>query len=229
MSNLALIERWQGVIARVRAAEVAYDREHGSVKLLAVSKYHSADDIRILLAQGQRAFGESYVQEALEKQTQCANEAIEWHFIGPVQSNKTRKIANGFAWVHSIDRFKVAARLSEQRESDTPLNLCLQINLSGEASKSGTTLDGLTALAEQVAVLPNIQLRGLMCLPAKETEPMCQRAVFAQLRKAAEALSEKLDLPLDTLSMGMSNDLEAAIAEGATIVRIGSDIFGPRA
>ena len=196
--------------------------------LLAVSKTRSASDIIELYRLGQRRFGENYLQEALEKITQLSAYDIEWHFIGPIQSNKTRDIASHFSWVHSVDRLKIARRLSEQRpEGLGPLNICLQVNVSGEASKSGCKLTDLPQLATEVAELPNIQLRGLMAIPAPSHEPEQQRLPFRALYKALDGLNTQ-ELELDTLSMGMSGDLEAAIAEGATLLRIGTALFGPR-
>ncbi len=199
-----------------------------SVQLLAVSKTRSADEVRQLHACGQTAFGENYLQEALDKIEALNDLPLEWHFIGPIQSNKTRAIAEQFAWVHSVDRLKIARRLSEQRpESLPPLNLCLQVNISDEASKSGCTPAELPALARAVAALPGLRLRGLMAIPEPETDPARQRAIFARVRKLMETLQAELP-QLDTLSMGMSGDLDAAIAEGSTLVRVGTALFGPR-
>jgi pyridoxal phosphate enzyme (YggS family) len=198
------------------------------VQLLAVSKTHPADVLRSAAAAGQRRFVESYLQEALEKIAALAGHNLEWHFIGPLQSNKTRPIAEHFAWVHSVDRLKVAERLSAQRpERLPPLNVCLQVNVSGEASKSGCTLTELPALAQAVAKLPRLRLRGLMTIPAPSEDPAQQRLPFRRLREAQEQLIAE-GLELDTLSMGMSDDLGAAIAEGATLVRVGSALFGAR-
>ena len=170
-------------------------------------------------------FGENYLQEALEKQTQLADLPLIWHFIGPIQSNKTRPIAEHFDWVHSVDRLKIAQRLSEQRPAHLPaLNICLQVNVSGEQSKSGCSPEELTALARAVVALPNLRLRGLMAIPEPTDDVAAQHAAFARLRQ----LRDELALNLDTLSMGMSHDLEAAIAEGATWVRIGTALFGAR-
>jgi len=212
---------------RIADAAQAAGRDAASVQLLAVSKTRPAEDIELALAAGQRAFGENYLQDAVNKVAAIGNRA-EWHFIGPLQSNKTLTIAEQFDWVHSLDRLKIARRLSEQRPPDqTPLNVCLQVNISHQASKSGVTPDELPALAEAVANLPGLRLRGLMTLPAAETDPQRQRQPFRELRQLYLAL-QQTGLPLDTLSMGMSQDLEAAIAEGATLVRIGTAIFGPR-
>ncbi|HAF90365.1 MAG TPA: YggS family pyridoxal phosphate-dependent enzyme [Pseudomonas sp.] len=213
------------VAARIREAAQAAGRTPSAVGLLAVSKTQPAAAIREAFAAGVGDFGENYLQEALDKQAQLGDLALTWHFIGPIQSNKTKPIAEHFDWVHSVERLKIAQRLSAQRPAHLPpLNLCLQVNVSGEASKSGCAPEDVTALAESVAALPNLRLRGLMCIPAPTDDPQEQRAAFARLRH----LKDSLDLPLDTLSMGMSQDLEAAIAEGATWVRIGTALFGAR-
>ena len=205
------------------------------VQLLAVSKTFPAEAVLEAIAAGQRAFGENYLQEGVEKIAAVARAQpaqlgtpIEWHFIGPIQSNKTRPIATNFAWVHTVDRLKIAQRLSEQRPPELgPLNICLQVNISGEATKSGATPAELPELARQVAALPNLRLRGLMAIPEPQTDPALQRAAFAKLRKLGEALRAD-GILVDTLSMGMSGDMAAAILEGATIVRVGSAIFGAR-
>jgi pyridoxal phosphate enzyme (YggS family) len=207
------------------AAADSAGRTAGEVELLAVSKTFPAAALREAYLAGQRCFAESYLQEALGKIADLHDLAVEWHFIGPIQSNKTRAIAENFAWVHSVDRLKIAERLSAQRpEHLPPLQLCLQVNISGEASKGGVPPCEVGALAEAVAKLPNLQLRGLMAIPAPADEVAEQRAGFAQLRELRDQISPRLD----TLSMGMSHDFAAAIAEGATIVRIGSAIFGSR-
>ncbi|HDY81866.1 MAG TPA: YggS family pyridoxal phosphate-dependent enzyme [Halieaceae bacterium] len=196
--------------------------------MLAVSKTRSASELHALYQLGQRHFGESYLQEALEKIDQLHNCDIEWHFIGPIQSNKTRDIANHFSWIHSVDRLKIARRLSEQRtDSLPPLNICLQVNVSGEASKSGCSLEELPQLAADVAKLPHLNLRGLMAIPAPSNNFETQRHPYQTLREALGELNTQ-GHQLDTLSMGMSGDLRAAIAEGATLVRIGTALFGPR-
>jgi pyridoxal phosphate enzyme (YggS family) len=227
-----LEQRLQAVLARVRAAEQRFGRVPGSVQLLPVSKTRPAADIARVAAAGFSAFGESYLQEAEAKMDALAALKLCWHFIGPLQSNKTRPIAERFHWVHSVSRAKIARRLSEQRPADLPpLNVCLQLNVSGEAAKAGVTPAELPALAEQVAGLPRLQLRGLMAIPAATEDFAAQRAAFAAVREAFNSLQRPLNLkgcPWDTLSMGMSGDLEAAIAEGATLVRVGTDIFGPR-
>ncbi len=214
------------VRARIRAAAQAAGREPSSIGLLAVSKTKPAAALREAHACGQRDFGENYLQEALGKQAELADLDLAWHFIGPIQSNKTRALAEHFAWVHSVDRLKIAERLSAQRPANLPpLNVCLQVNVSGEASKSGCAPEALPALAAAVAALPSLRLRGLMAIPEPTSDPSAQRAAFARLRELQEGLPQSLD----TLSMGMSDDLEAAIAEGATWVRIGSALFGARA
>ena len=224
--NANLAERLHAVEQRLRSAERAAGREAGCVRLLAVSKTKPAEQMMIGYHAGQRHFGESYLQEALVKQQQLAHFNITWHFIGPIQSNKTRSIANHFSWVHSVDRLKVARRLDEQRSPDkAPLNICLQVNVSGEKSKAGVALDELPDLAAAISEMPRLRLRGLMAIPAPSTGFEAQRAPFRALRTAMERLP---CATLDTLSIGMSNDLEAAIAEGATIVRIGTAIFGSR-
>jgi pyridoxal phosphate enzyme (YggS family) len=211
---------------RIAAACLAAHRPADSVDLLAVSKTFPAAAVRAAHAAGQTAFGESYLQEALAKQAELADLPLEWHFIGPVQSNKTRPIAEHFAWVHGIDRLKIAHRLSEARPAGLPaLNVCIQVNVSAEASKHGVAPDQALALARQVQCLPGLSLRGFMAIPRETADPGAQRAQFATLRRL---LDEAAGLGLDTLSMGMSGDLEAAIMEGATIVRVGSAIFGRR-
>ncbi len=216
------------VIQRVSAAERRFGRPPGSVTLLAVSKTRPASDIEELARAGQRAFGESYAQEAIGKIAALSHLPLEWHFIGPIQTNKTRSIAEHFNWVHSIDRLKVATRLSEQRPDDLPpLQVCLQVNVSGETSKAGVAPEQADELAHVIAGLPRLQLRGLMTIPAPAAELAAQRAPFQRLWALRERMKGN-GLALDTLSMGMSADLEAAIAEGATIVRVGTAIFGPR-
>lgn len=223
MSTIA--ENIAKVGARIRRAAEAVQRDSQGISLLAVSKTKPAAALREAYAAGQRDFGENYLQEALDKQRELADLPLTWHFIGPIQSNKTKPIAEHFAWVHSVDRLKIAERLSAQRPAGLPpLNICLQVNVSGEDSKSGCAAAELPALAAAVAALPNLRLRGLMAIPEPSDDPAVQRDAFARLR----TLGEELDLPLDTLSMGMSHDLEAAIAEGATWVRIGTALFGAR-
>ena len=218
----------QQVQQRIRRACLEYDREPHSVTLLAVSKTRSSEELRAMAAQGIHRFGENYLQEALQKIEALDDLTLEWHFIGPIQSNKTRPLAEHFDWVHTVERLKIARRLSEQRPAHLPpLQLCLQVNISGEQSKSGVSLAELPQLAHEVARLPHVQLRGLMAIPAPADNFEQQRLPFAQLRQALERLRGE-GLELDTLSMGMSDDLEAAIAEGATLVRIGTALFGPR-
>ncbi|NRR33657.1 YggS family pyridoxal phosphate-dependent enzyme [Oxalobacteraceae bacterium] len=222
----------QAIGRTIIATSQEFSRAPDAVQLLAVSKTFGADAVQAAVAAGQRAFGENYLQEALDKQRAVAElvpgVALDWHFIGPIQSNKTRPIAEHFAWVHTVDRLKIAQRLSEQRPDGLPdLNICLQVNISGEASKSGVSPAELPALAAQVAALPRLRLRGLMAIPEPLEAFEQQRAAFAQLRQLYEQLRAD-GMALDTLSMGMSADLRAAIAEGATIVRVGSAIFGAR-
>lgn len=210
---------------RISAAAQAAQRDPASIGLLAVSKTKPAEALREAYAAGLRDFGENYLQEALGKQLELADLPLCWHFIGPIQSNKTRAIAENFAWVHSVDRLKIAQRLSEQRPAELPpLNICIQVNVSGEASKSGCTPADLPALTEAISALPRLELRGLMAIPEPTDDPAEQNAAFA----AVSTLQAQLNLPLDTLSMGMSHDLEAAIAQGATWVRIGTALFGAR-
>ena len=213
------------VSSRIHAATLAAKRDEHSVQLLAVSKTKPAEALREAYAAGIRDFGENYLQEALSKQLELADLPLIWHFIGPIQSNKTRAIAEHFAWVHSVDRLKIAQRLSEQRPADLPpLNICIQVNVSGEASKSGCTPADLPALAKAISELPRLKLRGLMAIPEPTEDRAAQDAAFA----AVQSLQASLNLPLDTLSMGMSHDLESAIAQGATWVRIGTALFGAR-
>ena len=228
---MASIEaKLQQVRQRIVGACAAARRPVQSVTLLAVSKTFGADAVRDAMAAGQRAFGENYVQEALAKIAALADrrDALEWHLIGPLQSNKTREVAEQFDWVHSVDRLKIAERLSAQRpDALPPLNVCVQVNVSGEASKSGVEPAALPALAHAVARLPRLRLRGLMSIPEPVDGFDAQRAPHRRLRELFEALNAE-GLALDTLSMGMSADLEAAIAEGSTLVRVGSAIFGER-
>ena len=196
--------------------------------LLAVSKTFPADALRAACAAGQSRFGENYVQEALAKQAELADLDLEWHFIGPLQSNKTRPVAENFSWVHSVERLKIAERLSIQRPADLPpLNICVQVNVSGEASKSGCAPTEVPALCRAVAALPKLRLRGLMAIPESTEDSALARQRFANLRALRDRLNET-GLALDTLSMGMSHDLEDAIMEGATLVRVGTAIFGER-
>jgi PLP dependent protein len=220
----------QQVHLRMSRACAAAQRPVQSVTLLTVSKTFSADDVREAAAAGERRFGENYVQEAIEKIEVLADlrSQVEWHLIGPLQSNKTRVVAKYFDWVHSVDRLKIAERLSEQRAPDQPpLNVCLQVNVSGEASKSGVAPDELPALAHAAAALPRLRLRGLMSIPEPSDDPAHQALPHRQLRQLFHRLQQE-GLDLDTLSMGMSGDLEVAIAEGSTMVRVGTAIFGRR-
>jgi pyridoxal phosphate enzyme (YggS family) len=240
MTDDAIAQNITKVRERIRVAAVKSHRDcHGddcgddrknghAITLMAVSKTRTADEIRCASNAGIEDVGENYLREALEKMPQLEDLPIRWHFIGPLQSNKTRAVAESFDWVHSVDRLKLARRLSDARANHSqPLKLCLQVNISGETSKSGVNPGDLAELAEQVSQLPNLQLRGLMAIPAPTPDPALQRASFARLRLALEQLQPQFP-QMDCLSMGMSGDLESAIAEGATLVRIGTDIFGPR-
>jgi pyridoxal phosphate enzyme (YggS family) len=227
----------QVVHERIASAALAASRDSHGIRLLAVSKTFGPDAVLAAVQAGQRAFGENYLHEALDKMamlnvaTRRAGQSeplLEWHFIGPIQSNKTRPIAEHFDWVHSVEREKIARRLSDQRPANlAPLNICLQINISDETSKSGATPELALELARAVAAMPRLRLRGLMAIPEPAEGIERQRVPFRQLRELFDSLREN-GLELDTLSMGMSGDLDAAIAEGATIVRVGTAIFGPR-
>ncbi len=224
----AIADNLQAVQARISKAAAAVGRSPESVRLLAVSKTWPLSCVVDAAAAGQRAFGENYVQEGIDKIAAISGRNLEWHFIGPLQSNKTKPVAEHFDWVHSVERLKIAERLSAQRPAYLPpLQVCVQVNVSGEASKSGCLPDEALALCRAVAALPGLQLRGLMAIPEPVEDPVAQRAPFRQLRELSEQI-RAAGLPLDTLSMGMSHDLEAAVAEGATIVRIGTAIFGER-
>lgn len=199
-----------------------------TVALLAVSKTRSADEIRAAAATGQKAFGENYLQEALEKIESLSDLELEWHFIGPIQSNKTRPIAENFHWVHSVDRLKIAERLSSQRPHyASDLNICIQVNISAEEQKAGCSVEELPMLARAIAALPKIQLRGLMVIPEATDDNALLRQRFRETAQLLEALHREIP-SMDTLSMGMSGDLDAAIAEGSTMVRVGTALFGPR-
>lgn len=217
------------VTARIAQATRAAQRAPGEVQLIAVSKTQPVAALQAAYAWGQRRFGENYLQEALDKQVSLAHLAdIEWHFIGPIQSNKTRAIAEHFAWVHSIDREKIAQRLNDQRPAHLPpLQVCIQVNVDDEASKSGVPLAHLPDLLRAILPLPRLRVRGLMAIPRATDNPAQQGLAFAKLRQAMAQLAVP-GVTLDTLSMGMSSDMEAAIAEGATLVRVGTDIFGAR-
>ena len=218
----------QDVLARIHDAAEKSGRNPDDISLLAVSKTWPASAVREAANAGQTAFGENYVQEGVDKVAELSALGLDWHFIGPLQSNKTRRVAESFAWVHSIDRLKIAERLSEQRPDDLPpLQVCLQVNVSGEETKSGIALDEVAELAKQLVLLPHLKLRGLMAIPAPVEDFALQRQAFRRLRELFDHLNN-MGFSLDTLSMGMSHDLEAAIAEGATMVRIGTAIFGER-
>lgn len=223
-----LTENFQQVVNRINDAIELAQRPAHSVKLLAVSKTKPLSAIEVLAEAGQKAFGENYLQEALTKIEQRPD--LEWHFIGPIQSNKTRAIAEHFQWVHSVDRFKIARRLSEQRPSDlAPLNILLEVNISEESSKAGFSEAEVLAQATEIAALPNLSLRGLMAIPARLEGLAAQRQPFQKMQQLLNQLQRLCpDSQLDTLSMGMSADLEAAILEGSTLVRIGTDLFGSR-
>lgn len=224
----AILSNLQATREAVAKAAVAARRAVSDVHLLAVSKTFPAEAVREAYQGGQRAFGENYLQEALDKMALLSDLPIEWHFIGPIQSNKTRPIAEHFAWVHGVDRLKVGQRLAAQRPATMPpLNICLQVNVSGEESKSGVAMNEAMQLAAELSRLPGLKLRGLMSIPAPAADEDEQRAAFAKMRVLLEQMNEQ-GLGLDTLSMGMSHDFPAAIKEGATIVRIGTAIFGAR-
>jgi len=221
-------QRLQQLRSRIVAAAGTAGRDPAQIRLIAASKTFDAAAVREAHAVGQVDFGENYVQEALDKMGELGDLPLVWHFIGPIQSNKTRAIAERFDWVHSVDRLKTAERLSAQRpQSLPPLEICLEVNISGEASKGGVSAEDLPALAQAVSHLPRLRLRGLMTIPAPSSDPLEQRAAFAAVRRLYEALRAS-GYSLDTLSMGMSGDLEAAIVEGATMVRVGTAIFGER-
>src|SRR6185437_2206645 len=227
-SSQNLPERLQAVRDRIAAAAASAGRNVGSVTLLAVSKGQPAELIRAAAAAGLTDMGESYLAEAAGKMEALADLPLTWHFIGRLQANKTRHVSERFAWVHGLDRLKIAERLSAQRPHHAPaLNVCIQVSLAGEATKGGVPPTELPELAAAVTALPRLALRGLMCVPPEETDPARQRAWFAKLRTLQESLNAG-GLRLDSLSMGMSGDFEAAIREGATWVRIGTAIFGPR-
>ena len=225
----SISERLQAIRTGIRQAESAAGRAPDSVQLLAVSKTKPATDIREAYAAGQRLFGENYVQEALGKMEELTDLALEWHFIGPIQSNKTRPIAEHFDWVHGVDRLKIAQRLNDARPDHLPpLNVCIEVNVSGEDSKEGVAPEEVASLAAAIVQLPRLRLRGLMTIPAPTHDPSLQQLPFRRMRELQGSLLAH-GYPLDTLSMGMSEDYPAAIAEGATIVRVGTAIFGARA
>ncbi len=212
---------------RLAQAEVKFGRAPQSVQLLAVSKTKPITDIKALLAVGQHDFGENYLNEALAKIEQLAGQGCVWHFIGAIQSNKTKPIAQHFDWVHCVDRLKIARRLSEQRESDKALNICVQVNIDRESSKGGALPEETLTLCKQVAALPHLQLRGLMAIPRASEQLDEQRDSCRRLRELFVRIQQELP-QMDTLSVGMSGDLEAAVAEGSTLVRIGTALFGAR-
>ncbi len=226
MQNIA--KQLELIRNKISVAEKKYHRKSGSVTLVSVTKTRSAKEIAEAIKHGQLHFGENYLQEALPKISSLENEEIIWHFIGPIQSNKTKLIAENFDWVESVDREKIAQRLNDQRPKNLPLlNVCIEVNLSDEETKSGIGLDEISPLAQKIAAMPNLKLRGLMSIPAPSKDFARQRQIFRKLSEALQQLNQQ-GFVLDTLSMGMSDDFEAAIAEGATIVRIGSAIFGSR-
>lgn len=228
MTTANLPSNYKTVIEQIRAMEVSAGRPCESVNLVAVSKLHPVESIRTMALLGQQAFGENFVQEAKSKQKALVDLNLEWHFIGHIQSNKTKEIANSFSWVHSVDRVKIARRLADQRSSDLPpLNICIQVNLQAEQTKSGASANEIYNLVEEISTFSNVSVRGLMIIPQPEPDPVKQRAVFAELRRLLEAINER-GYAMDTLSMGMTADMEAAIAEGSTHVRIGTALFGPR-
>lgn len=220
--NLALVKE------RIQQAAQQCGRNPDEIQLLGVSKRFAADDIRVAFEAGVTQFGESYLQEALPKMASLTDVDIVWHFIGPIQSNKTRQIAEHFHWAHSVDRFKIASRLSEQRPSKLePLNVCIQVNISMEETKSGIIAEAAKEFALELSQLSRIRLRGLMAIVEKTSDQQRQRAMFSQLRHMFDDLNQQ-GLKLDTLSMGMTNDLEAAVMEGSTMLRVGTGLFGPR-
>lgn len=225
----AIARNLEMVCERIRAAERAARRPAGAVQLLAVAKTWPVEAVREAADAGQRAFGENYAQEGCAKVEMLAEMGLVWHFIGPLQSNKTRQIALHFDWVHSVERLKIAQRLSAQRADQLPpLNVCIQVNVSGEESKSGVAPHELPALAREVVELPRLVLRGLMCIPEPTTDAVLLRSRFRRLADLRDEMEQGLGMALDTLSMGMSDDLELAVAEGSTLVRVGAAIFGSR-
>lgn len=228
LDHATIKARYSQINQRISAALKVAKRKD-SVRLIAVSKYHSMQKIVTMHKLGQIDFAESYAQEAEQKISVLDKYPIKWHFIGPIQSNKTRTIANIFNWIHSIDRIKIARRVNEQRSTDKPaVNICLQININSEEQKSGFRLSEIEQAVEQVLQFKHLMLRGLMAIPVKTEDVKQQRENFAQLRKLLERINQRFSLQMDTLSMGMSNDMEAAISEGATMVRVGTALFGNR-
>ncbi len=229
MPSDLLCDNTTKLLERVKRCAQKSQFHNSDILVLAVSKTRSAEEVRAAHGCGLTDFGENYLQEALEKIAALEDLPLNWHFIGPIQSNKTRAIAEHFSWVHSVDRAKIARRLDAQRPAHLPpLNVCLQVNISGEESKSGVHVDALPELVNAVVALPRLRLRGLMAIPAATPDTNAQRETFSRMRSLFNALRDSAP-GMDTLSMGMSDDMEAAIAEGATIVRIGTAIFGPRA
>jgi len=233
MSQTQIRDSYQQLITRIREQEHRFDRQQGSVTLLAVSKTHDAEKVFAAWQAGARQFGENYVQEALDKIHALENAPwqltdVVWHFIGPIQSNKTRDIAGAFQWVHSVDRLKIAQRLHDQRPAELPpINICIQVNLSGEETKSGVTLGEVSAMCEAISKLDRLTLRGLMAIPAPCSDHTEQRLIYRPLAELFKSL--QADYPdMDTLSIGMSDDFEAAIAEGSTMIRVGTALFGRR-
>lgn len=225
---ISIAENLKNVGQQINQAAQLANRQPEEITLLAVSKTRAADELRILYQEGQRHFGENYLQESLEKIAALTDLQIDWHFIGPIQSNKTRAIAENFDWVHSVDRLKIAQRLAEQRPRTLPpLNICLQINISREASKSGCLPNEAEGLLKQIATLPHITIRGLMAIPEATDDVIKQRAALKEMHSLFKRLQEQHPT-MDTLSMGMSGDMQIAIQEGATMVRIGTALFGPR-
>ncbi|HEB55276.1 MAG TPA: YggS family pyridoxal phosphate-dependent enzyme [Gammaproteobacteria bacterium] len=222
-----IAQRFAQIRARITQAEQRYQREPGSVKLLAVSKTRPLAELQTLIEHGQQTFAENYLQDALPKIAELPN-PVEWHFIGPLQSNKTRQVAEHFHWLHTLERLKIARRLNDQRADGlAPLNVCIQVNISADPDKSGLTPEAAEALAHELTALPRLRLRGLMTLPRQQSDFERQRQPFRELHALYTELCRH-GFELDTLSMGMTGDLEAAIAEGSTLVRIGTGLFGPR-
>lgn len=229
MSNVTPCDSINTVLSSIRDCEQHFDRRPNSVTLLAVSKTKPIEMIENAYQCGLRAFGENYAQELYDKAQQLQLAGLEWHFIGPLQSNKTRLIAESAHWMHSLDRLKIAERLSQQRpDTLPPLQVCLQVNLEQESSKSGLAVEQVGELAAAIQALPQLHLRGLMCIPSQQDSEQGQRAVFARLHKLSQQLQSN-GVSLDTLSMGMSGDYQAAIAEGSTMIRVGTALFGARA
>ena len=226
-----IVKNISSVKTRIEQSAISAGRNTDALQLLAVSKTRTSDEIKSAFSQGLNAFGENYVQEALDKIHSLESLPIEWHFIGPLQSDKTKQVAENFSWVHAVDRLKIAKRLNDQRPKHLgPLNICLQINIDNEPTKSGVMPDQASDLAISISQFPHLRLRGLMAIPLSRHDIESQRLPFKALRLLQEEINRQLDnsKKLDTLSMGMSGDIEAAICEGATILRVGTDIFGPR-